>query len=658
MFEKILIANRGEIACRVIRTARRLGMRTVAVYSEADAKAWHVEMADEAYAIGPAPARESYLSIERILEAARRSGAQAIHPGYGFLSENAEFADACAAAGVVFIGPPGRAIRAIGLKAAAKDLMARSGVPVVPGYQGEAQDVAIFSEAAARIGYPVLLKASAGGGGKGMRIVEREGDLATAMASAKRESASSFGNDRLLLEKYLTRPRHIEIQVFADRQGEVVSLFERDCSVQRRYQKVVEEAPAPGMETARREAMGKAACAAAGAIGYVNAGTVEFIVESDSFYFMEMNTRLQVEHPVTEAITGLDLVEWQFRIAAGEPLPLRQEDLRIEGHAIEARIYAEDPRHEFRPSIGLLTHLQQPRGNEFVRVDSGVRAGDRISIHYDPMIAKLIVRGRDRTEALLRLRNALAEYEIAGVTTNVEFLSAVTAHPVYEAGAVDTGFLAQHEAELLRPLQPASHEVLAAAVLEALLDQQRKTEEKAAASLDPWSPWNQLTAWRMNGEGYQDLLFQDAERNITVRVYPRGGEAWRVEFPDGAAVLSRSASGAFLDGVKLKARAVRNGDDVVVFRDGASYRLKPIDPLAASRVDEQAAGHLTAPMPGRIVQVMVEKGQEVKRGTPLVILEAMKMEYTIVAPADGKVEEIRFGQGDVVEEGAELIAMG
>ncbi|MBV8730196.1 MAG: ATP-grasp domain-containing protein, partial [Acidobacteriia bacterium] len=395
MFEKILIANRGEIACRVIRTARRMGIRTIAVYSEADGAALHVEMADEAYPIGPAPARESYLNIERILDAARRSGAQAIHPGYGFLSENAQFAEACESAGICFIGPPAAAIRAMGLKSAAKELMAASGVPVVPGYHGEAQNAETFTAAAATIGYPVLVKASAGGGGKGMRIVEEPSQLQVALASAAREATSAFGDGRLLLEKYLARPRHIEIQVFADTRGNIISLFERDCSLQRRYQKVVEEAPGPTIDPARRRAMGDAACAAARAIGYVNAGTVEFLVAGDRFFFMEMNTRLQVEHAVTEAITGIDLVEWQLRVAAGEPLPKRADEIAIHGHAIEVRIYAEDPGHEFRPSIGILTHLKTP-GGDHVRLDTGVRAGDSVSIHYDPLIAKLIVSGPDR----------------------------------------------------------------------------------------------------------------------------------------------------------------------------------------------------------------------------------------------------------------------
>jgi 3-methylcrotonyl-CoA carboxylase alpha subunit len=656
MFDKILIANRGEIACRVIRTARRMGVRTVAVYSEADRAALHVEQADEAYAIGPAPARESYLNIDRILSAARRSGAQAIHPGYGFLSENAEFAEACEAAGIVFIGPPPASIRAMGLKSAAKELMARSGVPVVPGYHGAAQDLEAFASAAQEIGYPVLIKASAGGGGKGMRIVEKPADLRSALDAAAREAASSFGDDRLLLEKYLAQPRHIEIQVFADSYVNVVSLFERDCSLQRRYQKVMEEAPAPHMDPLRRRSMGEAACAAARAIGYRNAGTVEFLVKDGCFYFMEMNTRLQVEHPVTEGITGLDLVEWQLRVANGEPLPERAEELAIRGHAIEARIYAEDPRHEFRPSIGVLTHLQAPAGSH-VRVDSGVRAGDAISVHYDPLIAKLIVWGATREEAIARLRRALEEYEIAGVTTNIAFLSAVTAHPDYRAGRYDTGFLGRHAAELAPPPRPASREVLAAAVQAVLAEQRRKSEVRAAASGDRWSPWNQLNAWRMNGAAYQDIVFADGESRRSVRVFPRREGAFGFECGNERGEVSAAGGSAFLDGVKLQARAVWSGaGQLTAFERGAVHILRVLDPLATSASQQETGGRLTAPMPGRIMQVFVEKGAEVQRGAPLMILEAMKMQYTISAPADGRVAEVRYATGDVVEEGAELIA--
>jgi 3-methylcrotonyl-CoA carboxylase alpha subunit len=654
LFEKILIANRGEIACRVIKTARRMGIRTVAVYSEADSRALHVELADEAYPIGAAPASESYLHIDRIVETARRAGAAAIHPGYGFLSENARFAEACEAAAIRFIGPPASAIRAMGLKSAAKALLAESGVPVVPGYHGMAQDLETLAAAAREIGYPVLIKASAGGGGKGMRIVEQPVDLAAAVASAKRESASAFDDDRLLLEKYLLRPRHIEIQVFADTHGNVISLFERDCSLQRRYQKVIEEAPAPGMDVSRRREMGEAACAAARAIGYVNAGTVEFIVQGHAFYFMEMNTRLQVEHPVTEAITGLDLVEWQLRVAVGEPLPRRAEQITFHGHAIEARVYAEDPAHGFRPSIGVITHLEAPL--EHARVDSGVRKGDSISVHYDPLIAKLIVWAPDRGTAIARLRGALAEYRVAGVTTNIPFLAAVAAHPAYQAGQLDTGFLERYTAQLLPAAQPASREVLTVALLEVLAAQRRNAERRAAASGDPWSPWNQLSAWRMNGAGYQDVLFADATHKLPLRVFPRRDGTYHVEFPDGPGEISGPEGARFLDGVKIRAKAVAEGRQVTIFVAGATHSLNLIDPLVPRGTQEDAGGRLTAPMPGRIVQVMVQKGAEVTRGTPLLILEAMKMEYTITAPSDGRIAEVRYSPGEVVEEGAELIS--
>jgi 3-methylcrotonyl-CoA carboxylase alpha subunit len=655
MFDKILIANRGEIACRIMRTARRMGVRAVAVYSEADRGALHVEQADEAYPIGPAPARASYLNIGRILDAARRSGARAIHPGYGFLSENAAFAEACEEARIVFIGPPPAAIRAMGLKSAAKELMARSGVPVVPGYHGAAQDFEVFAAAATEIGYPVLIKASAGGGGKGMRIVEREADLAPALDAAAREAASSFGDGRLLLEKYLPRPRHIEIQVFADSQGNVLSLFERDCSMQRRYQKVLEEAPAPQMDPERRRSMGEAACAAARAIGYTNAGTVEFLADGHRFYFMEMNTRLQVEHPVTEAITGLDLVEWQLRVADGEPLPRRADALTIHGHAIEARIYAEDPRHEFRPSTGLLAHVE-PSAGEHVRVDSGVRTGDAISVYYDPLIAKLIVWGANRDEAIARLRRALGEYEIVGVSTNIAFLASVAAHPDYRSGSYDTGFLERHLAELAPVERPASREMLAAAALAVLAGQRRNTKARAAASGDPWSPWNELNSWRMNGTAYQDLLFTDGESKRPVRIFPRREGGFGFECGEEQGEVTVSGGGAFLDGVKLRARAVWSGKaQLTVIEESASHTLRLIDPLAASGAEEQTGGRLTAPMPGRIAQALVEAGQQVRRGAPLMILEAMKMQYTIGAPADGRIAEVRYAPGDVVEEGAELI---
>ncbi|BCS52767.1 acetyl/propionyl/methylcrotonyl-CoA carboxylase subunit alpha [Geobacter sp. SVR] len=661
MFDKILIANRGEIACRIIRTARRLGIRTVAVYSDADAQALHVSLADEALRIGPAPARESYLRPELILEAARRSGAGAIHPGYGFLSENAEFAEACAEAGLIFIGPPAGAIRAMGSKSAAKQIMEAAAVPLVPGYHGEQQDPELLARAAAGIGYPVLIKASAGGGGKGMRVVGEAAAFDDALVAAKREALSGFGDDRVLLEKYLTRPRHVEIQVFADSLGNVVHLFERDCSIQRRHQKVLEEAPAPGMPEELRRSMGAAAVAVARAIGYVGAGTVEFLLDQDgSFYFMEMNTRLQVEHPVTEMITGQDLVEWQFRVAAGEPLPLGQEQLTISGHAIEARIYAEDPQRDFLPSIGILGHLRTPQENAHVRIDTGVRAGDEVSIHYDPMIAKLIVWDTDRTGALRRLATALAEYQVVGVTTNVAFLATLAGHPAFAAGDLDTGFIERHRTALFPRISPATDQVLALACLDVLLRRTREAQQAAAASPDPWSPWHLTSGWRMNVDNHHVLVFRDNGTDISIIAHYRPS-GYLLELPGGEQMASGSLDHngdilADLNGARCRATVVRHNDDLVIVIQGRSHRLTLHDPLAHVGEQEDQGGRLTAPMPGKIVAVLVEPGARVAKGTPLVILEAMKMEHTIAAPRDGLVSEIHFSVGAVVNEGAELLA--
>ena len=662
MFEKILIANRGEIAVRVARTCRRLGVRTVAVYSEADASAMHVAACDEAHLIGPAPARESYLNAARIVEVARRTGAQAIHPVYGFLSENAGFAEACAAAGLVFIGPPAAAIRAMGSKSAAKALMETAGVPLVPGYHGAAQDLDLLAREAQRIGYPVLIKASAGGGGKGMRVVESTAQFEAALASAKREAAAAFSDDRVLLEKYLTRPRHIEMQVFADTHGNVIHLFERDCSVQRRHQKVLEEAPAPGMSAARRRQMGSAAVAAARAVGYVNAGTVEFIAdEAGEFYFMEMNTRLQVEHPVTELITGLDLVEWQLRVASGEPLPLGQEQVAINGHAIEARIYAEDPMREFLPSAGCIQRLRQPQASAHVRVDTGVREGDEIGVHYDPMIAKLAVWDVDRDAAVRRLRAALGDYQIVGLTTNVQFLLAVVAHRAFaqahrEPGLLDTGLIARYRAELLPEPTPASDRMLALAVLSELIRIDEAARAAAPASGDPWSPWHVRDGWRLNQDNHHVFTFRDGEREVAVTAhYRRNGHL--LDLP-GAQVLARAEADtdgrlvADLGGARMHATVVRTGHVLFVFAGGASHRLelKEYETVA----DEEAGGSLVAPMPGSVVQVLVQPGMRVEKGRPLMIIEAMKMEHTIAAPADGVVAQVLFARGDQVQEGEQL----
>ena len=662
MLSKILIANRGEIACRVIRTARRMGVRTVAVYSDADRNALHVEMADEAHRIGPAPARESYLKADTILEVAKRSGAQGIHPGYGFLSENADFAEACAASGITFIGPPTSAIRAMGGKSEAKALMETAGVPLVPGYHGEDQDPDLLAREAERIGWPVLIKASAGGGGKGMKVATSAQDFAAQLASAKREAAASFGNDRVLLEKYLEHPRHVEIQVFADTQGNCVYLFERDCSIQRRHQKVIEEAPAPNLPDEIRKAMGEAAVAAAKAIGYVGAGTVEFLYDpaDTSFYFMEMNTRLQVEHPVTELITGQDLVEWQLRVASGEPLPLRQEDLAINGHALEVRLYAEDPDRDFLPQTGRLEHLSFPAPGPHVRIDGGVRMGDAISIHYDPMIAKLIVWDVDRPAAVRRLRTALAETQVVGLTTNVGFLSAIAAHPAFMEVDLDTRFIERHHADLLPEPTPASDTVLALATLGVLLDRAAQARAAAAISSDPHSPWNTTNGWRLNDETGGSLVFRDAggERMVEL-TYRRDGH--RLTLPGGTVLEARGellgdgTLNADLGGRRLSARWVKRGLETTVFTEGAGHRLTLVDTLAESVGHDGPTGKLTAPMPGKVIALLVEPGAAVTSGTPLIVLEAMKMEHTLKAPGDGVVKGIRYAVGEQVEEGVELI---
>ncbi|AOZ09324.1 acetyl/propionyl/methylcrotonyl-CoA carboxylase subunit alpha [Cupriavidus malaysiensis] len=673
MFNKILIANRGEIACRVAATCRRLGIRTVAVYSDADADARHVAFCDEAVHIGGAAARDSYLRADHIIEVARATGAQAIHPGYGFLSENEGFAEACAAAGLVFIGPPASAIRAMGSKSAAKQLMETAAVPLVPGYHGEDQDPALLRREADRIGYPVLLKASAGGGGKGMRVVEAPEAFEAALASVKREALASFGDERVLVEKYLTRPRHIEIQVFADSQGHCVYLFERDCSVQRRHQKVLEEAPAPGMSEERRRAMGEAAVAAARAVGYVGAGTVEFIANQDgSFYFMEMNTRLQVEHPVTEMITGQDLVEWQLRVAAGEPLPLAQEQLRIDGHALEARIYAENPDKQFLPSTGTLRYLRTPAAVQFmrggavdgnphgpagVRIDAGVREGDTISPYYDPMIAKLIVWGRDRDEALARMRQALAAYQVVGLSTNVAFLQRLVACEAFAQADLDTGLIERNRAVLFPPAAPVGMEAIALAV--AAL-QAREAAERRVDEADPHSPWVRAGAWRLNGDSHTDYLFGAADGELRARLQATAAGEW-LRF-DGRsepfrAVAHDGSCTVVLGGRTLHGHYHLEDDAVHVFQAGRHVRLDIVDPLRHASAAEADGGKLAAPMPGRIIAVMVEAGKTIRKGDPLVVMEAMKMEHTLTAPADGVVGEVLYAVGDQVQDGAQLVTL-
>ncbi len=660
MFSSLLIANRGEIACRIARTARRLGIRTIAVHSDADAGARHVREADDSYRIGPAAAAESYLLGERILEVARASGAEAIHPGYGFLSENAGFAEACAAAGVVFVGPPAEAIRAMGSKSEAKRLMERAGVPLVPGYHGDDQDPALLAREAERIGFPVLIKASAGGGGKGMRPVPRAADFAAALEGAQREARGAFGDDRVLLEKYLQRPRHIEMQVFCDGQGNAVHLFERDCSIQRRHQKVVEEAPAPGMTEPRRAAMAEAAVAAAQAIGYVGAGTVEFIAEGEDFFFMEMNTRLQVEHPVTEAITGQDLVEWQLRVAAGEPLPLGQAEIERQGHAIEVRLYAEDPARDFLPATGRLAHLAFPEEVTGLRVDSGVETGDSITPFYDPMIAKVVVHGADRPAAVRRLQQALAGTEVAGLTTNLPLLAAIAGHPAFAAAELDTGFIPRHADDLLAPEGAPDPESLALACLAELLRRQEEAGRLAAASEDRFSPWFRTDGWRLNDETQRRLTFRAGEEELSALVhYGAAGALVEVGGRRIETEVRRDAEGrlvGFLDGRLVRARDLWDGDELTLIVEGRARRLRLLDPLTGAAGEDEVGGRLVAPMPGKVVRVSVEAGARVERGQALLVLEAMKMEHGIVAPADGTVVAVHFGEGDSVEEGAELIA--
>jgi len=622
VFEKILIANRGEIACRVARTARRLGVRTVAVFSDADAHAAHVAACDEAVHIGASPAQESYLRGDVILEAARRLGAQAIHPGYGFLSENAEFAAACARAGLAFIGPSAEAIAAMGSKSAAKALMEKAGVPLTPGYHGERQDADYLLKEAARIGFPVLIKAVAGGGGKGMRRVDRAEDFTAALASCRREAAASFKDDRVLVEKYLTHARHIEVQVFADNHGNAVYLFERDCSVQRRHQKVIEEAPAPGMTPERRRQMGEAAVAAARAVGYSGAGTVEFIVDHSAFYFMEMNTRLQVEHPVTEFITGLDLVEWQLRVASGEPLPRKQEELSIFGHAIEARIYAEDPMRDFMPSIGRLEHLVPPEENSSVRVDTGVRAGDEITPFYDPMIAKLIVHAETRSAAIERMRAALARYQIVGVRTNVEFLGRLMTAPAFVDAALDTALIEREREHLFAERARPSDEMWKRAAAAFWLAQPDKAES------DRRSPWDDRRGWALGMRGERRWKLREGEFECELAVRPTAEDTF----------------GTFV-----------HGNEIHLFREGEHRTFEWVDPYLPESEHVDAHGGLRATMPGRVLAVHVQAGDEVQKGAALVVLEAMKMEQTVTAPSAGKIERVLCSPGERVREGTELL---
>ena len=668
MFKKILIANRGEIACRVAATARRMGVRTVAVYSDADANARHVRACDEAVHVGGNAPRDSYLQWQRIIDAALATGAQAVHPGYGFLSENTDFAAACTAAGLVFIGPPASAIAAMGSKSAAKSLMENAGVPLVPGYHGRNNEPAFLAAQALGIGYPVLIKASAGGGGKGMRRVDAPADFEAALASCQREARSSFGDDHVLVERYVTRPRHIEIQVFGDSQGHCVYLFERDCSVQRRHQKVLEEAPAPGLSAERRAEMGAAAVAAAKAVGYVGAGTVEFIAEPAGdgdirFYFMEMNTRLQVEHPVTEAITGLDLVEWQLRVAAGQPLPLQQDQLQMRGHAIEARICAENPDAGFLPATGTLqvAHWpsarvefeRSPGDGSLPRVDCGFGEGDEISPHYDSMIAKLIVWGENRAQALARMDAALQQTHLMGPATNVAFLRRVVGSHAFATADLDTALI-ERERVALFEAPPLAPEIAAAGVAAHVL--------AAEVALEDADPWSRRDGWRLFGGAQRRLSLEVHGQDLTVvlqRLHSGatllciGEQSW----PFSAQPLGRDRHDLRIGTQRLSATVYARGSRYAVYTEAGAAQVAEFDPLAHAGDGAAEAGRLTAPMPGKVVSFLAQPGDKVVRGQALAVMEAMKMEHTISAPRDGVVAEWLYAVGDQVAEGGELLRL-
>jgi 3-methylcrotonyl-CoA carboxylase alpha subunit len=662
MFNKVLIANRGEIACRVMLTARKMGLSTVAVYSDADRDALHVAMADEAVNIGPAPPRESYLDGAKIVEACKATGAEAVHPGYGFLSENADFARLCLENGIVFVGPPPCAIEAMGSKSAAKSIMEKAGVPLVPGYHEADQSPDRLGRAALEIGYPVLLKAVAGGGGKGMRMVSATTEFEEALAAARREAASSFGNDDMLVEKYLPRPRHVEVQVFCDRHGHAVYLFERDCSVQRRHQKVIEEAPAPGMTPELRQRMGEAAVLAARAIDYEGAGTVEFLLDEDgAFYFMEMNTRLQVEHPVTEMITGQDLVEWQFRVASAEPLPLRQDQLEISGHAFEARIYAEDPDNGFLPATGLLTHLQPPRESRHVRVDTGVLQGDEVSVYYDPMIAKLVTWDENRERALARLARALSEYRISGLSTNVSFLyNLATSRPFIDAD-LNTHFIEQHHELLFHTSDEAHVKDLPLASLYLLLRMEQSSHHRARGN-DPYSPWHGSNALRLNQPAMHTgaIVLNGTEYDVPVVETGTGG---RRRFLITAAGKTVVATGeldgnelyADIDGYRQRVVVVPHDGIFTLFGGSGAMQFSLAQPDYGEGGPDSVAGAFSAPMPGVVVKLLAEAGARVEQDQPLIIMEAMKMEHTIRAPAPGTVTEYFFQPGEQVSGGQELL---
>uniref|UniRef100_A0A667Y910 Methylcrotonoyl-CoA carboxylase subunit alpha, mitochondrial n=1 Tax=Myripristis murdjan TaxID=586833 RepID=A0A667Y910_9TELE len=660
--EKVLIANRGEIACRVMRTAKKMGVRSVAVYSDADRHSMHVAMADEAYHIGPAASQQSYLSMEKVLEVAKRSGSHAVHPGYGFLSENTEFAEACKQEGIIFIGPPSSAIRDMGIKSTSKHIMSAAGVPIIGGYHGEDQSDATLQAEAARIGYPVMIKAVRGGGGKGMRIARSDSDFMEQLESARREARKSFNDDVMLVEKFVEDPRHVEVQVFGDQHGNAVYLFERDCSVQRRHQKIIEEAPGPGISPEVRRKLGEAAVRAAKAVNYVGAGTVEFIMDAQhNFYFMEMNTRLQVEHPVSEMITGTDLVEWQLRVAAGERLPLLQDDIILRGHSFEARIYAEDPNNDFLPGAGPLLHLSTPLADQHTRIETGVREGDEVSAHYDPMIAKLVVWGEDRSAALKKLRYCLRQYNIVGLNTNIDFLLSLSGHPEFEAGNVSTSFIPQHYADLFPAPRAPSGATLCQAALGLVLQERTHTQEFVQSSNDPYSPFGSSSGRRIN------ILFN---RNMTLQlgdkseynqgcVFPFqiGEELYHVtgdvELEDGATFLHCS-----VNGVKSRPKLVILDNTVHLFSmEGSAEVSLPVPKYLAGVGGSSAQGGAVAPMTGTIEKVLVKAGDKVTVGDPLMVMIAMKMEHTIRAPKSGVIKKVFFSEGSQANRHAALVEL-
>ncbi|CAG8569951.1 6295_t:CDS:10 [Cetraspora pellucida] len=664
--------NSGEIACRVIRTAKNLGIKTVAIYSEADKHSLHAKMADDAYLIGPAPSSESYLNIEKIIAVAKESGSQAIHPGYGFLSENPKFAERLANENIIFIGPPVSAMISMGSKSESKDIMIAANVPVVPGYHGTNQDPKFLKEQASKIGYPVLIKAIKGGGGKGMRIVNDSSEFEIQLESSKREAIKSFADDQVLIEKYLETPRHVEVQIFADMQGNAVHLFERDCSVQRRHQKILEEAPAPGLSKEIRQELGVKAVAAAKAVNYVGAGTVEFIMDNKDkrFYFMEMNTRLQVEHPVTEMVTSTDLVQWQLEVASGNPLPMTQDELSLDGHAFEARIYAENPENNFLPDTGPLLHVRTPTASSNVRLETGFEQGDEINVYYDPMIAKLITKGTNRTEALRILRKALQEYEIVGLSTNIEFLKRIVSHPAFIQGDVETGFIAKHEKELFAPNPEVSSYAIVQAVLSLILKEHQELKKTAIGSFDPYSPWGLYFGYRLNAIHERNILFHDQnDVHIPVDIKYLQDNSFDITIHHGKdnLITFERVTGqwdevekqvvADIDGIRFKSRIImeKNNKMVIFDRDGKIVLYIP-EPLYLSSAVLDVAHSIKTPMPCKISQVLVQPGQTVEKGMPLLVLEAMKMEHVIKSPFTGKIEKVYYNVGDLVEENKELVA--